>query len=122
MGVDVPRGAMRRPERAAYLTVAAALCPLTALWASHGGPAWGAEAPMAVATTLVAVVGNASAVQRLRAIARSLRVRDTRPLTPLHRGNKVDSLLPSIKEDEAKMPGAAPGRSGPGEARRAASG
>ena len=76
MGVEVPRGAMRRPERAVYLTLGAALCPFAALWAAHGGAAWMSEAPMISATTLVAVIGNVSAVRRLRAVARALRGRD----------------------------------------------
>jgi len=77
MGVEAPRGSMRRPERAAYLTLGAALCPFTALWGAHGGPTWSAEAPMMAATALVAIVGNVSAVRRLRSIARSLRPRGT---------------------------------------------
>jgi CDP-diacylglycerol--glycerol-3-phosphate 3-phosphatidyltransferase len=78
MGVEVPRGSMRRPERAAYLTLGAALCPFAALWASHGGPPWLSEAPMISATAFVAIIGNVSAVRRLRAVARALRGRDAR--------------------------------------------
>jgi CDP-diacylglycerol--glycerol-3-phosphate 3-phosphatidyltransferase len=83
MGVEAPRGAMRRPERAAYLTLGALLCPFTALWAAKGGPSWVGEAPMMAATALVAVVGNVSAVRRLTSIARLLRGRATGQLKPL---------------------------------------
>lgn len=108
MGVEVPRGAMRRPERAAYLTLGAALCPFTALWVAHGGPSWASEAPMIFATTLVAVVGNVSAVRRLRAVARSLRGRDAR-------GSGGASPGPVVLAG-------APEESGPNEVRRAANG
>ncbi len=75
MGIDAPRGAMRRPERALYLTLGAAFCPFGALWASRGGPRWAAEAPMIAATVLVAVVSNVSAVRRLASVARALQAR-----------------------------------------------
>jgi CDP-diacylglycerol--glycerol-3-phosphate 3-phosphatidyltransferase len=85
MGVEVPRGAMRRPERAAYLTLGAGLCPFTAYWAMHGGPAWASEAPMIFATSLVALVGNVSAVRRLTSVAQALRGRDARLVTPIRK-------------------------------------
>ena len=62
LGVAAPRGTMRRPERAVYLTLAAALTPLTE------GP--GGVTPMIAALALVATVANASAIARLRAVAR----------------------------------------------------
>ena len=77
MHVEAPRGAMRRAERAVYLTLAAALTPLTtALAASWALPQWTAEAPILGALALVALVGNVSAVRRLSAVAASLRARD----------------------------------------------
>jgi len=76
MGVPAPRGAMRRPERAMYLTLGAACCPFAALWAARGGPSWTSEAPMIAAVALVAVVGNASAVRRLASVAAALRARE----------------------------------------------
>jgi CDP-diacylglycerol--glycerol-3-phosphate 3-phosphatidyltransferase len=100
MGVEAPRGAMRRPERAAYLTLGAALCPFAAVWTLHGGPVWASEAPMIAATTLVAVVGNVSAVRRLRAVARSLRGRDARSvvMTPTPGPGQVSSPQEWIDE------------------------
>jgi CDP-diacylglycerol---glycerol-3-phosphate 3-phosphatidyltransferase len=107
MGVEVPRGAMRRPERAIYLTLGAALCPLTALWASRGGPSWASEAPMILATTLVAVVGNLSAVFRLSAVARSLRARDARSLrSPPEHPDQPGG--PPQRPSGAKTPGPGP--------------
>jgi CDP-diacylglycerol---glycerol-3-phosphate 3-phosphatidyltransferase len=121
MAVEVPRGSMRRPERAAYLTLAAALCPATTLWASRGGPAWIAEAPMMFATTLVAVVGNVSAIRRLRAVARALRSRDARPVTPLADADETKTTL-SKSPRESTSPSVPVKRGGPSEVRRAASG
>jgi CDP-diacylglycerol---glycerol-3-phosphate 3-phosphatidyltransferase len=112
MGVEVPRGAMRRPERAAYLTLGAAFCPFAALWAAHGGPAWVSEAPMIAATTLVAIVGNVSAVRRLTAVARSLRGRDAR----VSKGPEVPTA-PAPKSASTKTDGASSS-----EVRRAANG
>lgn len=109
MGVAPPRGAMRRPERAAYLTMGALLCPFTALWAAKGGPSWVSEAPMMLATALVAVVGNVSAVRRLTSIARSLRGRTTGQITPLYPPEAPDQT-------------GEPRTEGPNEVRRAANG
>jgi CDP-diacylglycerol--glycerol-3-phosphate 3-phosphatidyltransferase len=72
--VEVPRGAMRRQERAVYLVLGAALTPLAAgaavRWAL---PAWVSHVPLYSALALVAAVGNVSAVHRLHAIARAVR-------------------------------------------------
>jgi CDP-diacylglycerol--glycerol-3-phosphate 3-phosphatidyltransferase len=58
--VEPPRGSMRRVERAVLLVGAAMLTPL----AARAGATW-APWPMTVALALIALVGNASAVQRL---------------------------------------------------------
>jgi CDP-diacylglycerol--glycerol-3-phosphate 3-phosphatidyltransferase len=76
MGVPAPRGAMRRPERAMYLTLGAACCPFAALWVAQGGPSWAGELPMVAATALVAIVGNVSAVRRLASVAAAARVHE----------------------------------------------
>jgi CDP-diacylglycerol--glycerol-3-phosphate 3-phosphatidyltransferase len=72
LGVPVPPGVMRRPERAVCLCVGATL---TAPWmlVSHalGVARWADAMPAAVAVSLIAVVGNASAVRRLRTLAQS---------------------------------------------------
>jgi phosphatidylglycerophosphate synthase len=68
--VTPPRGAMRRAERAVYLTTGAALAPLAGEAATRFAlPAWSADVPPCAALFLIALVGNVSAVQRLRAIA-----------------------------------------------------
>lgn len=76
--VDVPRGSMRRAERAVYLVTAAAA---TALIEPFVRERW-AMAPLLLGLVLIAVVGNGSAVLRFAAIARALRERDRRNLDP----------------------------------------
>jgi CDP-diacylglycerol--glycerol-3-phosphate 3-phosphatidyltransferase len=70
---EVPRGLMRRAERAACLVGGAMVSGLVeGVTSSTAG--W-AVAPLAVAIGLIAVVGNASAVHRFAALARALRAR-----------------------------------------------
>jgi CDP-diacylglycerol---glycerol-3-phosphate 3-phosphatidyltransferase len=73
---EVPRGAMRRPERAAYLIAGAAITPVAApLLRSVFGPgasAWAAELPMIVAVGLVALIANVSAIRRLSKLAKAV--------------------------------------------------
>ncbi|MDP9036981.1 MAG: CDP-alcohol phosphatidyltransferase family protein [Myxococcota bacterium] len=77
LGVTPPRGAMRRQERAVYLVVGAALVPVTtALVDGLGLPSRIGHLPALAALGLVAVVGNASAVLRLRAVAAAVRQRE----------------------------------------------
>lgn len=80
LGVEIPRGAMRRPERAVVLGLGATLVPL-ATWAFGPDQAnavdLAAESPMLVALLVVALVGNVSAVRRLFAIDRALASRAT---------------------------------------------
>jgi CDP-diacylglycerol--glycerol-3-phosphate 3-phosphatidyltransferase len=72
--VTVPRGAMRRQERAAYLVLGAATVPLaTAIVDRLRAPHWMGELPALATLALVAVVGNISAVRRLRAVADAVR-------------------------------------------------
>jgi phosphatidylglycerophosphate synthase len=76
MRQPVPRGVMRRVERAAYLTVGAAVASLMALAPTVATPAgWSFEWPLLVAVGVVGVVGHVSAIQRLAALARALRER-----------------------------------------------
>ena len=79
--VTPPRGAMRRQERAVYLVLGVALVPLAAaVCARWALPGWAQRAPLFAALALVAVVGNASAVRRLQAIAHA--VRKPQPVRP----------------------------------------
>jgi hypothetical protein len=75
--VDPPKGSMRRPERALYLTLGAALSPVTIPWfeANREYPIAVAH-PMVIALCLVAVMANFSAVERLWAVAKTIRVRE----------------------------------------------
>jgi CDP-diacylglycerol--glycerol-3-phosphate 3-phosphatidyltransferase len=74
LSVEAPRGSMRRQERAVYLILGTALVPLAAVAADSAGlPPWFARLPLYVALSLVGLVGNVSAVRRLRAVAVSLR-------------------------------------------------
>jgi CDP-diacylglycerol--glycerol-3-phosphate 3-phosphatidyltransferase len=74
LGVEAPRGSMRREERAVYLAVGVALVPIvTAASQRWAIPVWIERAPLLSALTLVAAVGNFSAIRRLRAVAQALR-------------------------------------------------
>lgn len=71
--VVVPRGAMRRPERAVYLGAGAALVPIVAAVLPAGSPAWASTTPMLVALVMVATFANVGAILRLRVLARAMR-------------------------------------------------
>jgi CDP-diacylglycerol--glycerol-3-phosphate 3-phosphatidyltransferase len=78
LGVTAPRGSMRRQERAVYLVVGAALVPVVgAACARSGLPLWVARVPLFAVLGLVAIVGNASAIQRLSAVAQAVQTRQT---------------------------------------------
>jgi hypothetical protein len=65
---------MRRQERAVYLVVGIGLVPVAAAACARMGlPLWIARLPLLTVLGLVAVVGNVSAVRRLRAIAEAVR-------------------------------------------------
>lgn len=75
-GVKIPRGSMRRAERAVYLIAGAALVPLaTAVLPAEAAYARVALLPILAAVALVAVVGNASAILRFIAIGRGVEPR-----------------------------------------------
>lgn len=69
--VPPPPGIMRRPERAFYLTLGAALSPIPTPW-------WDISMgyPLIVACFFVAVLSNISAVERLWTIGRAVRERE----------------------------------------------
>jgi CDP-diacylglycerol---glycerol-3-phosphate 3-phosphatidyltransferase len=77
--VEPPKGSMRRPERAVYLTLGASLSALTVPWFEEAqrGSAIAIGYPMAIAVVLVAVVANISAVERLWSTAKAVRLRET---------------------------------------------
>jgi CDP-diacylglycerol--glycerol-3-phosphate 3-phosphatidyltransferase len=70
LGVPVPPSTMRRAQRAACLSLGTVLVPIfTLLTHRFGLPEWLNHASMLVALTFLAVLGNASAIVRLRTIA-----------------------------------------------------
>jgi len=74
LGVDVPRGAMRRVERCVYLIVGATLTALLAPWSlDFTARGWSAELPMLASLLLIALAANGSAAWRLRCLARAVR-------------------------------------------------
>ncbi|MDB4927964.1 MAG: CDP-diacylglycerol--glycerol-3-phosphate 3-phosphatidyltransferase [Myxococcaceae bacterium] len=74
LGVEVPRGSMRRPERALYLSFGALLTPIAAALFAGRAP-WITQSPMLAALAVVALVANVSAVRRLRALMNTLDAR-----------------------------------------------
>jgi CDP-diacylglycerol---glycerol-3-phosphate 3-phosphatidyltransferase len=88
LGVVPPRGPMRRVERAVYLVLGAALCPIAAALAPHDLQRF-ADAPMVLVLCVVALLANASAALRLRAVARA--ARSPNPC-PRHSGNALEVL------------------------------
>ena len=77
LGLTPPRGSMRRPERAVYLTLGATLStvsiPLFEPPAESSNPI---GYPMVVALVLVAVAANVSSIRRFWSIAKAVRVRE----------------------------------------------
>lgn len=75
--VAPPKGSMRRPERAVYLTLGAVLSPITIPWLeTYRDTSIPVGHPMVLALCLVAVMANVSAIERFWAIARAIRVRE----------------------------------------------
>src|ERR1043166_978373 len=97
LGLTPPRGSMRRPERAVYLTLGAALStvsiPLFEPPAESSNPI---GYPMVVALVLVAVAANVSSIRRFWSIAKAVRVREKDFV-----GGKSSSEKFSIEEHEA---------------------
>jgi phosphatidylglycerophosphate synthase len=75
--VEPPRGAMRRAERAVYLTTGVAFAPIVGFWVARFGFTewWWEAAPVLFSLAIVAVVANVSAVRRLVAVAAAARAR-----------------------------------------------
>ncbi len=66
-GLAISRGSMRRAERLVYLVGGIVLVPITSVLA----PRWG-SAPLAFVLALVTIVGNASAIARLRELGAAM--------------------------------------------------
>jgi CDP-diacylglycerol--glycerol-3-phosphate 3-phosphatidyltransferase len=81
LGVPVPGGVMRRFERAVCVGLGVTATALTGPLVRRGlAPGWMAEAPILLALAVVAIVGNASVVARLRAVAAPIPDRSWGPL------------------------------------------
>jgi CDP-diacylglycerol--glycerol-3-phosphate 3-phosphatidyltransferase len=77
--VTPPKGNMRRPERALYLILGAALSPVTIpIFEEDRVFTIAIGHPMVFAIALVAVMSNLSAIERLYAIAKEMRVREAK--------------------------------------------
>ncbi|MCG5055688.1 MAG: CDP-alcohol phosphatidyltransferase family protein [Myxococcales bacterium] len=72
MQVSIPRGVMRRAERAVYLLTAAGFLPLWALWIGPEGSFALRHLPLVTALGLIALGANLSAFVRIRALVRVL--------------------------------------------------
>jgi CDP-diacylglycerol---glycerol-3-phosphate 3-phosphatidyltransferase len=95
LGVDSPRGAMRRVERAVYLDAGVVFAPIAgAVAARYGLAAWITHLPILLALALVGGVGNVSAVRRLMAVARAVTVRDGASAEPPPAPFTMESLPP----------------------------
>ncbi len=80
LGVPVPRGIMRRAERAAFLGVGVTAVPVVGAVARMLSlPAWVEASPIVAALAIVAVVANVSAARRIQIIARSASPRSAAP-------------------------------------------
>jgi phosphatidylglycerophosphate synthase len=73
--IEPPRGAMRRAERAIYLITATGLTPFCQTLTSGSNP-FIREAPLVIATIVVALVSNVSSAKRQLSIAHQIRERD----------------------------------------------
>ncbi len=93
-GVKIPRGSMRRAERAVYLIAGAALVPLaTTVLPAESAYARLALLPILGAVALVAVVGNASAILRFVAIGRGVEPRADSSRVPVREAPSLDATL-----------------------------
>jgi phosphatidylglycerophosphate synthase/putative flippase GtrA len=102
LGVDPPRGSMRRPERALLLFLGAMLTPLVALLPGVERP-WH-SLPMIAALAAIAVFANVSAVARLQAVARATRAARALPqVTPLALAKHQASSLAATLVDYSTM-------------------
>jgi CDP-diacylglycerol---glycerol-3-phosphate 3-phosphatidyltransferase len=80
LDVDPPSGSMRRPERAVYLILGAALSALSVpLFEAAGDSSLPIAYPMVLALGFVGLVANVSSIRRLRAIVRAVRTRQRDP-------------------------------------------
>lgn len=100
--VDPPKGSMRRPERAVYLTLGAILSPITiAEFEYVRDYPIAIGFPMVIALGLIAVLANASAIERMAAIAKEMRSREAEAL---RLKTLAAAARDSADESEAEIP------------------
>jgi phosphatidylglycerophosphate synthase len=99
--VDPPRGSMRRPERAVYLTLGAALSALSVPWLETQREfSIPIGYPMVLGLGLVAVVANVSSIERLWSVAKEIRLREKRAAEKAPTGESESShttVTPGIR-------------------------
>lgn len=77
LGVEPPKGIMRRPERAFYLTLGAALSPMSiALWETPSEAGIMIGYPMAIALGMVGILSNISAIHRSWATVQAIQAKE----------------------------------------------
>jgi phosphatidylglycerophosphate synthase len=104
MHVPTPRGTMRRHERGTYLIAGAVFAAFTDGW-ELGRFDRRIGVPMLAGLALIALVGNASAVRRFMAVARSVRAKE---LAAREAGAAVSVSQPPVSEDDEDDEVAAP--------------
>lgn len=102
--VDPPKGSMRRPERAFYLTLGAILSPITiAQYEYVRDYPIAIGFPMVIALGLIAVLANASAVERMAAIAKEMRRRESDALLRAAEAEAVLAATDPAVPDPARI-------------------
>ncbi len=76
MHMQPPPGIMRRPERAFYLILGAALSALPMGWDGYFDLPIRVGVPMVAALVFIAILSNISAIERLYTIARDIRIQE----------------------------------------------
>jgi CDP-diacylglycerol---glycerol-3-phosphate 3-phosphatidyltransferase len=98
--INAPKGSMRRPERAVYLTLGAALSAVTIPWLeTYRELSIPIGYPMVMALGLVALVANVSAIERFWAIAKAIRFREKN----LAEAGRGAAEKPLMKEQEGSQ-------------------
>ena len=114
LNVAPPPGIMRRPERAFYLILGAALSPIPMPWLNELIPLpIEAGFPMVIAMFLVGLLTNISAIERFYTVALAIRVREAEAL------EKVEALESHVETavDSEPLIGSGEHLAFPGKAR-----
>lgn len=98
--VPPPPGIMRRPERAFYLILGAALSPIPILplEAYFAFPV-AVGFPMVIAVGMIAFLGNISAIERLYTVAHAVRLREEEALEAASASLAAPQVDPLLSED-----------------------